>query len=139
LRNWDRESKLGPPHVFSPDGKHILSRLGGYLLLWAVDGEKELWRAGGELGEVAFTADGKGVYVAGRSEFGRLDAATGKVVWMGDVKAPYVTGFAFAPDARRVLSAEGHHLQGGGDGISIRLKLWDGADGHLLHTIEVPQ
>jgi RNA polymerase sigma factor (sigma-70 family) len=114
----------------SPDGKLLVTALGGVVTVRELSGGKELHRLRGRLvgsNALAFTADSKAVLLAGMNgSLERWDASTGKTERLFDGPADVLEkGLAFTAGAS-VLSSDGtvlarlHHDPN--KGVSIQLR-----------------
>jgi len=99
--------------VFSPDGKHIAaSSQGGLLRFWDAATrilEMTLGGRNGEVGPVAFSADGTRVAISTRSPAGEirvLDPTNGKTITIFGGHKSRISAFAYGPDGKCIASGD---------------------------------
>ncbi|HEV8060698.1 MAG TPA: sigma-70 family RNA polymerase sigma factor, partial [Gemmataceae bacterium] len=101
---------------FSPDGKHLITAHGWWLVLWDPVTGKEIRRFQAEDGKtVRFLPDSKTLFMAGRYTFHFLDSSTGLPVHHFEGHQQGITSIAFAPDGKQIATvgtAEGGNREG---------------------------
>jgi len=111
----------------SPDGRLLAVVQKQRLSVWIADGSKELWQAPASLSRcAAFSPDGKWIATGGQDSLVSLweVASGGRVRRVLRGHAATVTGVAFSPDGRRLVSS-------GIDGV----KIWDPSIGAELLSL----
>jgi WD40 repeat protein len=121
LATMDHDEELWTAHLaLSPDGKHAAQATWHETLLWDLDRRTVLHRFAAAGPQVAFAADGKSLFTAGKLLL-RWDVATGKLLYTDSRKDGHtgpVTSLAFAKGGRALATS-------GDDGT---LRLWALAD-----------